>query len=92
MYNFCGFKTEYILTSEFPKLSDRCIEEPNSSDSIFALFDKYHAELPVDWDFSGTDMYGAAGYVLIFEVDRVPEHLDLLKIDGLIRKMESELD
>lgn len=83
--NFCQFKTAYLITNNFPNVMDAIIDH-----TIFDLFNDI--ELPLNWEFTGTDISGAAGFVLVFEIeDGIPTKKQMLEIDKIIKKLEVEL-
>ncbi len=69
MNNFCGFKTAYLIErEEFSYIEDLMAENED-------LFWKEmnELELPNGWTFTGTDISGAAGYVLTFDLSVYPK-------------------
>jgi len=59
----CGFKTAWLIQNS-NKIKDAIIDN-----SIFELFK--NRILPKSWNFKGTDISGAAGFVLLFGIDPI---------------------
>ena len=65
------------------------IDEPGSplteaivNDRIFPLMQE--VDLPPNWEFRGTDISGAAGFVLIFDTYSLPTREDLDQIEKVL--------
>lgn len=86
--NFCQFKTAYIVDpddSELDPLSDRICDDTLS----YIIKDD---ELPDGWTFRGTDISGAAGFVLTFDIeDIMPTVYQLDQVDNYIRRLCHEM-
>lgn len=79
--SWCGFKTAYLLDENYPNLSDGV-----ANDWIWEAMN--HETFPVGWHFTGTDVSGAAGFVLVFEIDKTPRTLDCNVVEAVLQMME----
>ncbi len=71
--NWCQIKTALLLPIHH-EMTEAC-----GDDTIFDY--DWNAILPEGWDFKGSDISGAAGYVLLFEVDHLPTEPEVLIIE-----------
>lgn len=85
--NFCQFKTAYLLDrNDFPNIVNDIIEN-----DVFRLFED-SVTLPTEWELTGTDISGAAGFVLVFDIYHAPTQNDLNQVDLAIRNLECKLE
>lgn len=86
--NFCQFKTAYMIDpadDELDPISDAICE-----DYIFEVMNQ--VKFPTGWDFRGTDISGAAGYVILFDIeDTVPTAEQLDQVDAIMRKTARDM-
>lgn len=76
--SWCQFKTAYLLDVNSPL-----------TDNIENVFDyNWEAILPKGWKLTKTEKSGAAGYVLIFEIDKVPTDIERQLVETAIKTME----
>lgn len=78
--NWCGFKTAYAVDIH-SELSDDISDQKNM---IWRYFDK--SGLPDTWALLGTEISGAAGFVLLFEFENFATQEDLNKVEEIIKE------
>ena len=82
--NFCQFKTAYMIDPSDDELDP--FADAISDDYVFEVM--RNVKLPTGWEFRGTDISGAAGYVILFDInDTVPTSEQLDQVDAIMRKV-----
>ncbi len=82
MSGFCQFKTAFLLGEGFEKLSSHVCEG--------SIFDAVENEkLPLGWELRGTDISGAAGFLLIFDIEGIPIQDDLNAAEQYLKQLEA---
>lgn len=85
MSGFCQFKTAYLIASGFENLTNAICE-----DDIFGIVDQ--DELPDGWVFNETAISGAAGFLMIFDIESIPTQADMDQVDAYLKKLEKEYE
>lgn len=86
--NFCGFKTAYLIPVDPAwgnKLSDMIADCTNE---IFGLDDM----LLYGWEVRGTDISGAAGFVITFDIEHAPKDEEMVYIEKAIMAFGGDSD
>jgi len=73
---WCQVKTAFLLDVH-SALTDACAD-----DTIFDY--DWKDILPKGWEMKNTDISGAAGFVLIFEIEHVPSEAEFLRVQQII--------
>lgn len=79
---WCQFKVAYLLPVE-----GRLTDLLSDGVSIFSEFDNL---LPKGWAAVETCISGAAGYVVVFDVDTIPTQKDLNSVEKTIFKLDKK--
>lgn len=82
MSGFCQFKTAFLLGQGFENLADHICEE-----RIFSIVDD--SLLPSGWELSETGISGAAGFLLIFDIERLPTQNDMDAVESYLKTLEA---
>lgn len=65
----CQFKTAFLVSERL------------DIDEAFDIVNLNSSLLPMGWSFRGTDICGAAGYVFIFETEKLPTQWQCNKVE-----------
>ena len=82
--NFCQFKTAYLLGDDFYYLTDAAADG-----SVFYVLKD--SNLPAGWEFMGTSISGAAGFILLFDILHLPKESDMEEVKQELLRVEAEL-
>lgn len=81
---FCGFKTAFFVGDQYDNVGEMIA---NDLDEFFSYM-TYDAELPEGWEFTGTDISGAAGFVVTFDLSGLPTEYDMAEVVNVFDALE----